>query len=501
MANQALTNNISENYKTLRVLGQGCYGHVIKCFKRDTQETVAVKVLKQRYSKYRKIKEVFILEKLRCLDPDKYNIVRYHEWFHRIDRTFMVFEMLDMSLYDYMTKTKWAPVPLNGIRTIITDVATALNALKGVGLIHADLKLANIMLVDHYRQPFRVKLIDFGLTLQTSEVRPGVGVQPFWYRSPEIILGLPFTEAIDIWSLGSMMAETLLGFPLFPGRSDYDMLQLISDLLGEPSKRFLNGGINTKLFYHRSRKYLVSVHWTFKTPEEFHTERGIEPMKTRRHRFSSLDELKTLSLLQENSTDAADRSACVELLKEMLQIDPRDRITPSQILAHPFITRSYLSPSNSSQNETAAAETSRGQAVSNTKDTAETTADYSPQAVQKKKMADCPKAKDDRDLILDPVNDRDITHDSGLKLDSITDSAKTSPAVDYDMSIQSVPPNSRVEAPDSVWNQASNSINTLHMSEVSEPKKKKKKKRIRGFFSALKRKFFSCFHVPEDDDE
>ncbi|KAF1390223.1 hypothetical protein PFLUV_G00055850 [Perca fluviatilis] len=122
MANQLLINTISGNYKILKVLGQGRYGQVVKCFKRDTKETVAVKVLKRRYSQYRDKREVSMLEKLRCLDPDKSNIVRCHEWFHRIDRTFMVFEMLDISLHEYMYQRKPYPLPLNGIRTIIKDV-------------------------------------------------------------------------------------------------------------------------------------------------------------------------------------------------------------------------------------------------------------------------------------------------------------------------------------------------------------------------------------------
>ncbi|KAG7221588.1 hypothetical protein INR49_017119, partial [Caranx melampygus] len=102
------------------------------------------------------VSTIVILEKLRCLDPDKSNIVRCYEWFHRVDRIFMVFESLDVTLLKFMTERKWAPLPLTGLRTIIQDVATALNALNGVGLVHADLKLDNIMLVDHQRQPFRI---------------------------------------------------------------------------------------------------------------------------------------------------------------------------------------------------------------------------------------------------------------------------------------------------------------------------------------------------------
>ena len=62
------------------------------------------------------------MEKLRCLDPDKSHIVRCHEWFQRTRQIFIVFEILDVSLYDYMCKRKWAPLTLNGIRTIIKDV-------------------------------------------------------------------------------------------------------------------------------------------------------------------------------------------------------------------------------------------------------------------------------------------------------------------------------------------------------------------------------------------
>lgn len=115
--------------------------------------------------------------------------------------------MLDMSLFGYMCQREWELLPLNGIRTIIRDVrtpdrkqfvklcaiptppnpshsvrsqvATALNALKGIGPIHADLKLDNILLVHHQTKPFRVKVIDFGLTLETSQAQT---VQALGYR-------------------------------------------------------------------------------------------------------------------------------------------------------------------------------------------------------------------------------------------------------------------------------------------------------------------------------
>jgi serine/threonine protein kinase len=49
----------------------------------------------------------------------------------------------------------------------------------------------------------------------------------FCCRAPEIILGLPFCEAIDMWSLGCVIAELFLGWPLYPGASEYDQVRVL----------------------------------------------------------------------------------------------------------------------------------------------------------------------------------------------------------------------------------------------------------------------------------
>ena len=51
-----------------------------------------------------------------------------------------------------------------------------------------------------------------------------------YYRAPEILLGLPFCESIDIWSLGCVIAELFLGWPLYPGSSEYDQIRYISQV-------------------------------------------------------------------------------------------------------------------------------------------------------------------------------------------------------------------------------------------------------------------------------
>ena len=110
--------------------------------------------------------------------------------------------MLELNLYDFLKNNKFCPLKLKYIRPIMQQVLTALSKLKQLGLIHADLKPENIMMVDPARQPYRVKVIDFGSASHVSKAVPSTYLQSRYYRAPEIILGLPFNERIDMWSLG-----------------------------------------------------------------------------------------------------------------------------------------------------------------------------------------------------------------------------------------------------------------------------------------------------------
>mmetsp|Transcript_37515 Transcript_37515/g.27667 ORF Transcript_37515/g.27667 Transcript_37515/m.27667 type:complete len:95 (+) Transcript_37515:526-810(+) len=91
--------------------------------------------------------------------------------------------------------------------------------VKQARLIHCDLKPENILFKS--QKTLSLKLIDFG-----SACFEGFAVfqyiQSRYYRSPEILMGLPYDSAIDMWSLGCIAAELFLGIPIFPGNSEYD---------------------------------------------------------------------------------------------------------------------------------------------------------------------------------------------------------------------------------------------------------------------------------------
>ncbi|KAJ8002796.1 hypothetical protein DPEC_G00162690 [Dallia pectoralis] len=334
-------------YEVLEFLGRGTFGQVVKCWKQGTREVVAVKILKNHpsYARQGQI-EVGILARLSGENADEHNLVRAFECFQHRSHTCLVFEMLEQNLYDFLKQNKFSPLPLKVIRPVLQQVATALRKLKSLGLIHADLKPENIMLVDPVRQPYRVKVIDFGSASHVSKAVCSTYLQSRYYRAPEIILGLPFCVAIDMWSLGCVMAELFLGWPLYPGALEYDQIRYISQTQGLPGEQLLNAGTKTSRFFCKVSDSPYPA-WRLKTTEEHETETGMKSKETRKYIFSCLDDMAHVNLVlnMEGSdllAEKADRREFVGLLKSMLLIEAESRIAPPDVLSHPFVTMQHL---------------------------------------------------------------------------------------------------------------------------------------------------------------
>lgn len=175
--------SVKNTYEVLDFLGRGTFGQVVKCWKRGTNEIVAIKILKNHpsYARQGQI-EVSILARLSTENADEFNFVRAYECFQHHNHTCLVFEMLEQNLYDFLKQNKFSPLQLKVIRPILQQVATALKKLKSLGLIHADLKPENIMLVDPARQPYKVKVIDFGSASHVSKTVCSTYLQSRYYR-------------------------------------------------------------------------------------------------------------------------------------------------------------------------------------------------------------------------------------------------------------------------------------------------------------------------------
>ncbi|XP_030269661.1 homeodomain-interacting protein kinase 1-like [Sparus aurata] len=138
-----------------------------------------------------------------------------------------------------------------------------------------------------------------------------------------------------MWTLGCAMFEMICGHEPFSGDTAYEMVLSIVELLGQPDADFLAGCQRTRLFF----KSLGYRKWRIKTPSEY--SKVCKTRARKKHKFKSLDDMKAKHLEENNPTEAVEREQCIELLKAMLTVHPSRRITPRQVLTHPFITKDY----------------------------------------------------------------------------------------------------------------------------------------------------------------
>src|SRR6201992_4534984 len=119
----------------------------------------------------------------------------------------------------------------------ISKTLRALKAMHSANVLHRDLKPSNLLL----NANCDLKVCDFGLARSAASTDDNSGfmseyVATRWYRPPEIMLTFKqYTKAIDVWSVGCILAEMLSGKPLFPGRDYHHQLTLILDVLGTPT--------------------------------------------------------------------------------------------------------------------------------------------------------------------------------------------------------------------------------------------------------------------------
>ncbi|XP_035024839.2 homeodomain-interacting protein kinase 3 [Hippoglossus stenolepis] len=269
-------------------------------------------------------------------------MVKFFEQFQHMEQTCLVFEMLDRSLYDLLEQREWEPLPLHEIRPIAKQLLVALDALKGLGILHTDIKPDNVMLVNMQDQPLRVKLIDFGCAMTASQAELGMEIQPCGYRAPEICLGLPFTEAIDVWGVGCILAFLYLAENLLHVHCQYQMMKTLVDVLGQPGDPLLCAGMYSHLFFIEEEAEDGSS-WRLMTAEEFTVANNMRQKK--RDSFLKLpDSLSGLIHIypELEAIEMEDRVAFVSLLEGLLHLDGDERISPVEALQQPFISMSHL---------------------------------------------------------------------------------------------------------------------------------------------------------------
>ncbi|ELP86267.1 dual specificity tyrosine-phosphorylation-regulated kinase 1A, putative [Entamoeba invadens IP1] len=319
---------LMDRYLLVKGLGKGSFGQVIQAKDTVRNQDVALKIIRKEKNFYEQAKlEVQILYHLNTNDPtDKYKIVRLLDTFNLGGHFCMVFELLSFNLYDLLMK-KNASLGLTLVKRFAFDILRSLYYLQmdSIRVIHCDLKPENIVLISPDQAD--IKLIDFGSSC-TPSTHMYKYIQSRYYRSPEVVMGLNYSHPIDMWSLGCILPELLTTEPLFPARSEVELLVMMSAMLGMPPNDMIKES-------HRARKLFIP----HETDDGFDFHTTLQPLYLKKKKLSNIigvDMGGPLTRVPGDKMPRDDLEKFCDLVTKMLAMDPAKRITPLDALAHPF---------------------------------------------------------------------------------------------------------------------------------------------------------------------
>uniref|UniRef100_A0A8C7FUV8 Dual specificity tyrosine-phosphorylation-regulated kinase 1A n=1 Tax=Oncorhynchus kisutch TaxID=8019 RepID=A0A8C7FUV8_ONCKI len=334
-----------DRYEIDSLIGKGSFGQVVKAYDRAEQEWVAIKIIKNKKAFLNQAQiEVRLLELMNKHDTEmKYYIVHLKRHFMFRNHLCLVFEMLSYNLYDLLRNTNFRGVSLNLTRKFAQQLCTALLflATPELSIIHCDLKPENILLCNPKRSA--IKIVDFGSSCQLGQ-RIYQYIQSRFYRSPEVLLGMPYDLAIDMWSLGCILVEMHTGEPLFSGANEVDQMNKIVEVLGIPPNHIMDLAPKARKFFEKLSDGTWSVKKTkdgkrqYKPPasRKLHSILGVEAGGPGGRRAG------------ESGHAVADYLKFKDLILRMLDYDPKSRIQPYYALQHSFFKKTADEGTNTS---------------------------------------------------------------------------------------------------------------------------------------------------------
>uniref|UniRef100_A0A8C7DCI8 mitogen-activated protein kinase n=1 Tax=Oncorhynchus kisutch TaxID=8019 RepID=A0A8C7DCI8_ONCKI len=267
--------DVPEQYIALKAVGSGAYGTVCSAIDQQTKEKVAIKKL------YRPFQSLIHAQRA-------YRELRLLRHIHYMVMPFVAQDlgriMKSRSLTDRI------------IVYLFYQLLRGLKYIHSAGIIHRDLKPGNLAVNENCE----LKILDFGLARHAESEMTGYVVTR-WYRSPEVIFNwMHYSQSVDLWSAGCILAEMITGQVLFPGSDSIDQLKKILNVTGTPPSSLVQ-----KMQSKDARSYVQSL--------------PIQKKKNFKEVFPSL------------------HVNAVNLLENVLLLDPETRMTAKEGLSHPYL--------------------------------------------------------------------------------------------------------------------------------------------------------------------
>ncbi|KAG8761765.1 hypothetical protein FRC11_013221, partial [Ceratobasidium sp. 423] len=307
--------HLAYRYEIIDILGVGSFAKVLECRDHRTGLSVGIKVIRNKERFHRQgLVEIKVLKNLKELDPEeKSHVLRMQDYFMFRNHLCIVTELLSINLFELIQVNEFAGFTIALIRRFTSQMLASLALMHQHRIVHCDLKPENVLLLHPAKSA--LKVIDFGSSCFEHE-KVYTHIQSRFYRSPEIILGMNYHTAIDMWSLGCILAELYTGYPIFPGENEQEQLACIMEVLGVPDKDLINRSSRKQLFFDSNGQ-----------------PRPVVNSKGRRRRPGS----KTLAQVLR-----CDDEMFVDFIAKCLNWVPELRLKPWHALRHPFMTASHL---------------------------------------------------------------------------------------------------------------------------------------------------------------
>ena len=346
---------IHGDYVSVGVVGKGVFATVLKCLDRrrapggadagagtgagaEQSASVAIKLIRNNDTMRRAAdKEKAILLAIAASDPHgRRGCIRLLEHFEHRSHVALVFEFMQGNLRETLKRFgKDVGINVSAVRLYARQLLSALSLLAELRVVHADIKLDNIMCSADLKQ---VKLCDFGSAFfeTASDNAPTPYLVSRFYRAPEIVLGLPYDRAIDMWSVAVSLFELFTGQVLFPGRTNNEMLRLFMAVKGRMPSRLIK--------HHQRQFDAMRLEAHFDDDGRFKQAEvdALTGLTTIRLIDVPAPPTRDLGPLLRSSKSGADDGRVVGLLADLLDkclaLDPSKRLPVADALKHPFFS-------------------------------------------------------------------------------------------------------------------------------------------------------------------
>lgn len=307
--------------------GQGVFSNVVKAriFNSLSTSLVAIKILRANEVICKAgLKEAQLLTRINELDPkDKHHCVRLFNNFYHRNHLCLVFESLNVNLRDYLRRTpesiKEQSDRFELVKLFGKQLLLALQHLKKCEILHADIKPDNILLDDTFKT---LKLCDFGSASKKDSNEPTPYLVSRYYRAPEVIIGLRYDYAMDLWSFGCTIYEIFTGKIMFPGKSNNHMLKLIMDLKGNFSHKIIRQGVFSNLHFKEDYSFMFK-NTSSSESNEVTVIKVINPNRDLKRELVNVCDI-----------DYKDINVLKHLLDRIFTLDPIKRPTVEEIISN-----------------------------------------------------------------------------------------------------------------------------------------------------------------------